>query len=316
MCIAVIKPKNVDFPTKEQLKNCFDSNPHGAGFMYSDGENLIIKKGFMSFKSFMEAFEKENISKDKLVFFHFRIATHGLIDEGNTHPFPITKNIDMQRQQESVFKGYGLIHNGIFHYDKEEFLKYDVNNLISDTMLFAIQIQEAFEKDMTDINNLNTISDAIVYAMCKNSEAINNAISNNIIGYNKVAIMNEKEELFKYGNWIEDNGVFYSNTDYKYSYDYSSMMYNMCGGWNNYQYDDDDYCIMCGDYLTTANNRIATTIGNCCKECCQSFGFTKCKTCDMMIYDGDKSNNGCCYLCNENYDYVEDADYLTNFIRT
>ena len=70
MCIAIVKPKFAEFPTTKQFRNCFTMNPHGAGFMYSDGENLVIKKGFMTFEDFIDAFEKENISKDKLVFFH------------------------------------------------------------------------------------------------------------------------------------------------------------------------------------------------------------------------------------------------------
>jgi predicted glutamine amidotransferase len=313
MCIAVVKPKNVDFPTTQQLKNCFNSNPHGAGFMYSDGEKLIIKKGYMTFNDFIKAFQEENISKDKLVFFHFRIATHGLIDGGNTHPFPITKSIDLQRNQEIKYKGYGLIHNGVFHYDPQDFLKYDRNNLISDTMLFTIKIKEALDKGIYSVDDVLNTEDAVVFAMFKKREEVNNVV-NNIIGYNKVAIMNEKEELFKYGNWIEDNGVFYSNSDYKYEYGYYNYYYHC--SYPNFSYEDDSkYCTICCEELTS-QNKCETTIGNCCSECCQSYGFVKCKTCDMMIFEEDKAENGCCYLCNENYDYVEDADYLTEFVRT
>ena len=34
MCIIVAKDKNVDVPTIDILKRCFDYNSDGAGFMY------------------------------------------------------------------------------------------------------------------------------------------------------------------------------------------------------------------------------------------------------------------------------------------
>ena len=60
MCIAIIKPKNYEIPTKEELRTCWDNNPNGAGFMWNDGQIVHIEKGFLKFKHF---YNKRKISK-------------------------------------------------------------------------------------------------------------------------------------------------------------------------------------------------------------------------------------------------------------
>ena len=55
MCIIVIKPQNVAFPSKEILKNCFTQNPDGAGFMYPANHKVMIEKGFNNFDKFYGA---------------------------------------------------------------------------------------------------------------------------------------------------------------------------------------------------------------------------------------------------------------------
>ena len=290
MCIAIIKPQCVEFPTEKQFRNCFETNPHGAGFMYSNGENLIIKKGFMTFEDFYSAFQKENISKDKLVFFHFRIATHGLIDGGNTHPFPLSMNVSNLRSTELKFKGYGLIHNGVFRYNIADFIKYDKSGVISDTMLFAMKIREA----LNETPNLGyDIESAIAYdLMC--DDKVTKELIDDSIGYNKVAIMNEKEEYVKYGVWIEDNGVFYSNDDY--TFDRQNY-------YQNYLFDI-DLCVMCGNPLEK-NKWKETNIGDCCDACLKEFPFKKCRNCEMYIYDDNSHDDNLCDECRYIHEYYD-----------
>jgi predicted glutamine amidotransferase len=294
MCIAIVKPKFADFPTTTQFRNCFTTNPHGAGFMYSNGENLIIKKGFMTFEDFINAFEQENISKDKLVFFHFRIATHGLIDGGNTHPFPLSMNVSEQRNECLKYKGYGLIHNGVFKYDKTEFLKYDPSGVISDTMLLAMKIKQHLDNKDKFIKDLES---AIVFNLF-DKDILTEKLINECIGYNKVAIMNEKEEYVKYGKWIEDNCVFYSNDDYSFDInDYNYYGYNYRGCFS------DEFCAICGEILEW-NKYQETTIGYCCNTCCNTYKLEKCKGCGLMFLP-DKENNGFCEDCDFDYDLCE-----------
>lgn len=42
MCIIVVKEKNKDLPKLSYLENCFDNNPDGMGFMYTDKGKVIM----------------------------------------------------------------------------------------------------------------------------------------------------------------------------------------------------------------------------------------------------------------------------------
>ena len=298
MCIAIVKPKNADFPTMKQLENCFNSNYHGAGFMYSDGENLVIKKGFMTFEDFKTAYLKENISKDKLVFFHFRIATHGLRDGGNTHPFPIVKDASIMRQEELKFKGFGMIHNGVFSYRDYEFKNYGSSEYISDTMLFGMKIAE---KLSFKYKTANTEEEAVACYLKSKDKTLIDVIENEI-GYNKVAIMNEKEEYVKFGNWIEDNGVFYSNDDYNYSGNYYG-----CGYYNDYSNYGLECCCCCQEYIDE-DCMEETTSGMMCKTCISQFNMKRCVDCGIYIVEEDSKYSNLCDICKEGY-IADKCDY-------
>ena len=42
MCVALVKNKDIDLPSKDVLKVCFKNNPDGAGFAYCrNGRNYI-----------------------------------------------------------------------------------------------------------------------------------------------------------------------------------------------------------------------------------------------------------------------------------
>ena len=58
MCIIVVKDKNKPLPKLEYLKNCFENNPDGMGFMYLKNNKVIIDKGYMTYKSFEKRFDK------------------------------------------------------------------------------------------------------------------------------------------------------------------------------------------------------------------------------------------------------------------
>ena len=52
MCIIVYKPQNTKFPSENTLRECFQNNDDGAGFMFSSNNVVHIKKGFMTFEKF------------------------------------------------------------------------------------------------------------------------------------------------------------------------------------------------------------------------------------------------------------------------
>lgn len=198
MCVAIYKPANVKAPDLETLRYCWLANPDGAGFaMETENKNhkFVIRKGFMSFEAFEKAYNKYNLASYKgRLFLHFRIATHGGICAGNTHPFPITKDIKML-QHCNVLANNVLMHNGVLPIDPE-------NKQISDTMELARRL----------------------FAIGNPAEGLN--LIDGFIGTNKLALLTPQKTILK-GDWKEIDGVYFSNlswqplTDYDYGYDNS-----------------------------------------------------------------------------------------------
>jgi hypothetical protein len=177
MCIAIYKPED-KILSLATLKECYTSNPDGAGFMYAENKKLHIEKGFFSFQSFYDAFKKH---EHKQAVIHFRIKTHGKIDTTNCHPFAVNNAI-------------GFVHNGIISGFG------DANH--SDTIGFN---QSILQPLVSKWGNLALFQDPII------------DLIEGRIGYSKLVfldrhgnhkIMNEHK-----GTW--DDGVWYSNDSYK-----------------------------------------------------------------------------------------------------
>jgi len=177
MCIAIYKPEDKVL-SLATLKECYTSNPDGAGFMYAENKKLHIEKGFFSFQSFYDAFKKH---ETKQTVIHFRIKTHGKIDTTNCHPFAVNNAI-------------GFVHNGIISGFG------DANH--SDTIGFN---QSILQPLVSKWGNLALFQDPII------------DLIEGRIGYSKLVfldrhgnhkIMNEHK-----GTW--DDGIWYSNDSYK-----------------------------------------------------------------------------------------------------
>ncbi len=186
MCVAIYKPQNVQIPSLATLEKCWIANPDGAGFAMLSGDQkyaIEIHKGYMTWKNFVTAFEKYRLAEfTGELFLHFRIATHGGISPGNTHPFSFTQDVKLL-QHTNVLSNYALIHNGILPIRPE--LKG-----ISDTMELCRRLAQN--------------------GLYQNIPAIFNLIQG-MAGDNKIAVMTaEKVHLF--GDWENIDGVFFSNT--------------------------------------------------------------------------------------------------------
>lgn len=93
MCVAIVKPPNVDFPEK-LFEAAWRKNPHGGGFMYARDGRVVVEKGFMALKDMMESYKKHEPSfGDSPVVLHFRIKTHGPIAPAQTHPFVVNDRL-------------------------------------------------------------------------------------------------------------------------------------------------------------------------------------------------------------------------------
>lgn len=177
MCIAIYKPEGKVL-SQATLKECYTSNPDGAGFMYAENKKLHIEKGFFTFQSFYDAFKKH---ETKQAVIHFRIKTHGKIDTTNCHPFAVNNAI-------------GFVHNGIISGFG------DANH--SDTIGFN---QNILQPLVSKWGNLALFQDPII-----------NLIEGRI-GYSKLVFLDRhgNHKIMNEGKGQWDNGVWYSNDSYK-----------------------------------------------------------------------------------------------------
>lgn len=223
MCIIVAKDRAGRLPTQDELKNCFNRNSDGAGFMYVKNDKVIIDKGYMTFNDFIKRYNKllrkfDNFNNKSLVI-HFRIGTSGTNSAKNTHPYPIT-NI-----QENLHKRYfacklGVAHNGIIHdYTPNKYLN-NTNNDTNDTQEFIKHYLTPLKENFKNFYKNDDMKKAIEY-----------------LTNSKFAFINKNDDLELIGDFIEDNNLHFSNSTYKkieytYKSDYKFKNYS----WDDYFY--------------------------------------------------------------------------------
>jgi hypothetical protein len=191
MCIIVVKPKDIEVPTKDIFSNCFASNSDGAGFMVSREGNVTITKGLMTFPQFWSSFNKAKITKKDTCIVHFRIATHGLTNEANTHPFPVSSDHTLLSGTQIV-TDVGVAHNGMISINCEENM--------SDTFTFVKQI----------------LGNQLVKEHIQHPAML--ALLARAIGGSRLALLWGNDDIKLLGDgWIKDEkGVIYSNSSYRY----------------------------------------------------------------------------------------------------
>lgn len=212
MCIILYKPKNRKLPDKTILKNCFDNNNDGAGYMFVKNNQVYFKKGFTNFDTFYNELTKEyksnNLDSKNLVL-HFRIGTSGGINKEKTHPFIISDKDEKLNQLKGYCKS-AIVHNGIFSNYVND------NKNLSDTQNFI----KGFLYPLLKLSHFNFNNKDITKLINKQIET------------SKIIILDQKDNIFMYGNFIEDNGIYYSNTTYSYSYKkYYSTYYDNFKNW-------------------------------------------------------------------------------------
>lgn len=226
MCVIIAKNKNVDLPTIEDLKNCFNNNSDGAGFMYVENNEVIIDKGYMTLKSFLKHFKKlcnkYNNFKNKALVIHCRIGTSGGNIPQNTHPYIIDENIK-KLKATYIKSDFGVAHNGII---------YDYNPLkgenINDTQNFIMNFLAPLKKHYNDFYKNEKMLKAIEY-----------------LTNSKFAFLDNEENIYIVGDFQKHNGVLYSNSSYeeKKAYTFKSYYptYTNYHTLDNWDYEENDY---------------------------------------------------------------------------
>lgn len=192
MCIIVYKPTGELCPSWKTLKNCFNNNPDGCGFMYAENDAVHIHKGFMSWKKFKTAFKPLKNRVDIPIVMHFRITTNGGTIPQNTHPFPLSENIGDLRSLDFDCE-VGIAHNGI--------IKMTANATHeSDTMEFIRKYAGLIVSSPTWYYNVNA----------------NRALAE-LIGSKMLVLSKDGHGEIVGDGWVHENGVWYSNSTFNAS---------------------------------------------------------------------------------------------------
>lgn len=214
MCIIAIKPKNKKLQSEEILKECFTRNHDGAGYMFTYNDEVIIKKGFMTYEEFYKSLNEDYFKyelENKNLVMHFRIGTSGKSKTGCTHPFSITNNyttLEKIRQRTNI----GICHNGIINMYHSHIQQY------SDTEMYIANIMTPMIKLRLNAYKFSDIQKLILDTT-----------------KSKWAILDKFGDVYTIGDFIEDNGYMYSNSTYK------KIIYTPLKTTYNYNYDDYDY---------------------------------------------------------------------------
>ena len=215
MCVIVAKKRGIELPSKKTLKDCFETNPDGAGLMYvNENKKIVIEKGFMTFEAFykkLTELDKKYDLKKKALVMHFRITTQGGTSPGNCHPFPVT---DDEKKLKSTYlecDNIAFAHNGIISlYSMRD------DKGMSDTMLLSKEL-------LYPLFNYNKK----FYKQEHNQELIEE-----IIGTDKIAFLDNKENITLIGDFKKDGELYFSNLNHKKNYNYY---------YNDYDYYNDNY---------------------------------------------------------------------------
>lgn len=192
MCIIAAKATGIPMPSRNTIKAMWDGNSDGAGLMYVENGQVRIEKGFMKYKDFTKVLDRLEKRLDLTatpVVLHFRITTHGGTKPENCHPFPITDNVGALKKL-TISTDLGVAHNGI--------IPITPRKGISDTMEYIASQLAPLKKAMPRFFENK-------WAML----LVKNAIES------RMAFLTREGKLYTIGDFVEDEGVLYSNTSYR-----------------------------------------------------------------------------------------------------
>lgn len=238
MCLIIAKKSNYTVPV-EHLENGFDRNSHGAGYAFVRNNQVIVHKGFMDYESFLKAYQTE-VKPEYPAIIHFRLATHGLKNGSNCHPFRVNEKL-------------AFVHNGIIsHTDLQDQVK-------SDTAMFNEKILQKLPQ--TFLSNKRIIQN----------------IEKFIGTYNKLAFLSHtgRISILNMNQGITKDGLWYSNDGYETN-PYAWSPYNDYGyryGHNVVYYYSFCRSKGCGINLTL---KIEKNLGYC-YECLEDMGLDMCE---------------------------------------
>ena len=143
-----------------------------------------------SLKTALRGLEKKVDVTNTPIILHFRITTSGGTSPGNTHPFPITEKLPLLQMTKSKAP-LAVAHNGIIDIKPSQ-------KDISDTMEYIISQLAPLYQLKKDF-----------YKHEAGKKLVYNAIKS------KMAIMDGNGYIATIGDFVEADGILYSNASYK-----------------------------------------------------------------------------------------------------
>lgn len=190
MCIICVSPKGIRQPSIATIRTMFRRNPHGAGYMCVRDGKVFISKGYMNEEAFVNVIRYEHFTSNDPVVYHFRISTQAGVNPEMTHPFPLSRRLSDMKALDVECR-CGVAHNGIIK------LTTDPNNKeYSDTAVFITEYLADLIRKPSDLKNK---------CMMKLVERLAGS---------KLAIMDASGFIALVGDFINSNGLLFSNTSY------------------------------------------------------------------------------------------------------
>lgn len=216
MCLLMVSLGQI--PNIDHLYNASENNPDGFGFAVNHGDRIVTGRS-MKHERLIERFVDEMRKSDNPVgMFHARYTTHGTTTLENNHPFRVDGRHDTV-----------LAHNGMMPITPR------AGDDRSDTRIFAEDILGSIGlEQLDDRSGFQTLE--------------------NLVGASKVAILTNAPELRDsvyilnedMGDW--DGDIWWSNSTYKYSYNWYKPAKHSSGSLWQYSADnvsDIDDVAMC-----------------------------------------------------------------------
>ena len=191
MCIICVSPARTRQPSISQIKMMFQSNPHGAGYMYARDGRVHIHKGFMDIDSFLSAIKAEHFTAKDSVVYHFRISTQAGVNPEMTHPFPLSNRLPYMKALD-VECQCGVAHNGIIRLTSDP-----TQHEYSDTALFITHYMARMVHGLDDLKDAQLL----------------NRIER--LAGSKLAIMDDSGYIATIGHFINERGLLFSNDSYQ-----------------------------------------------------------------------------------------------------
>lgn len=272
MCLlCVIEPNET--PTRQQLMNAADSNPHGYGYAFMNDGVIITGRG-MDAEDVIDRFLRIRQGLPHAwAMFHARFTTHGETNKSNCHPFRVggSKNIV-------------LGHNGVLPIDTG-------TDKRSDTRIFA-------EEWLPEIG-VEALDDPTTYGWLEKWAAGSKiaVFSTDPRTKQDVYILNEH-----LGHW--DKGIWWSNSSYKDDYWGSwasaswkpSKQKSVLAGCSLDSMGDSYECDFCRSFLCYADNGKPQYCYNC-MTCFSCFEDVQDCLCYGSPAKEDYETEEICYAC-------------------